>query len=187
MKVNGYKCFNKDKTNRYGMPFEEGKTYTVDGPIVFGNDGNGYHMATHLSDVFRYFDTENDNFTVAKVTGMDECVAFDDDYNAYYDMYACKTIRINHFMSREEIIDEMLKCNIPYQLTNFFRTFYLTYEEKVLFARKFRNNAEVIKSLLFYQFHYDRVFVEFGYQVDPEQLEKVLTDGQDSNQRGKGK
>ena len=27
-------------TNRYGVPFEEGKTYTVHGELEFGNDGN---------------------------------------------------------------------------------------------------------------------------------------------------
>ena len=58
--VKGYKAFNKDKTNRYGLPFTEGVTYKVGGDISFGNAGNGFHMCTHLSDVFRYFDAIDD-------------------------------------------------------------------------------------------------------------------------------
>ena len=29
MKRNGFKAFNEDYTNRYGMRFEEGKTYRL--------------------------------------------------------------------------------------------------------------------------------------------------------------
>ena len=51
MRVKGYKCFFKDKTNRFGIPFEEGEEYHIEGSIRFGNKGNGFHMCVHLSDV----------------------------------------------------------------------------------------------------------------------------------------
>ena len=44
MEINGYKAFNKDRTNRYGKPFEEGKKYHARGSISFGNSGHGSHM-----------------------------------------------------------------------------------------------------------------------------------------------
>ena len=99
MIIKGYKCFNKDKTNRYGMPFEDNTHYHMDGDINFGNDGNGFHMCTHLSDVFRYFDTKNDNFIVAKVIGWGEYQKRDlpDDFEGYYDMFCVSDIYIDKF------------------------------------------------------------------------------------------
>ena len=63
--VKGYKAFNCDATNRYGMPFTEGQTYRVEGEISFGNRGNGFHMCTAWSDVFRYVNATEEDVLVA--------------------------------------------------------------------------------------------------------------------------
>ena len=106
--VRGYKAFNIDATNRYGKPFTEGETYQVEGEIKFGNDGNGYHMCTALSDVFRYVDATEKNVLVAEVTGRGEYAKYDDIYYGYYDMYSFEEITIDRFMTRDEIIEKML-------------------------------------------------------------------------------
>ena len=64
--VKGYKAFNNDATNRCGKPFTEGETYRVDGEIRFGNEGNGFHMCTFLSDVFRYVNAIDEEVLVAR-------------------------------------------------------------------------------------------------------------------------
>ena len=79
MEVKGYKAFNNDKTNRYGIPFEEGKTYTVNEQVSFGNNGHGFHMCANLADVFRYFHYEDDEVCVAEVTGKGTIVKYDDE------------------------------------------------------------------------------------------------------------
>ena len=175
MILRGYKAFNKDHTNRYGKPFLEGEIYKTEGPLRFGNDGNGFHMAKNLSDVFRYFDAEHDNVSVARVTGFGNSVEFNDEYYGYYDMYAFEYLRVDHFMSRAEIIETMLRCKTPYLLVHFFQTFSLTEEEKTLFAREFRDNNEVMPHLLYYQYGYQDAYGK--REIEQKSLGKVKRHG----------
>ena len=182
--VKGYKAFNKDATNRYGKPFTEGETYRVIGEIKFGNDGNGFHMCTALSDVFRYVDAVEDDVIVAEVTGKGKKACFDDNYYGYYDMYACEEITIDKFLSREEVIEEML--NSPsHQVKKFIVTYRLTREEAIRFARKFRRDTEVIKALLYYHFGVEEIYKQNN--DEKECLRLVLKHGQDNNKGRKGK
>ena len=119
--VKGYKAFNCDSTNRYGMPFTEGSTYSVEGDISFGNKGNGYHMCTSLSDVFRYVNATDEDVLVAKVTGSGDRVKFDDNYYGYYDMYSVREITIDKFLTREEVIGIMLNST-SFQVRKFLIT-----------------------------------------------------------------
>ena len=128
--VKGYKAFNKDKTNRYGVPFMEGATYKVSGEISFGNNGNGFHMCTYLSDVFRYFNS--DDVVVAQVVGRGDRVKYDDEYEGYYDMYSVRELYINRFMSREEVISRMLNDN-SINVIKFIKTFKMSSAEKIEF------------------------------------------------------
>ena len=86
--IKGYKCFNKNLINRYGIPFEVGKTYKVDGNISFGNNGNGFHMCVNLEDTLRYFDGFNTEIDICEVIGDGNFVLFEDNYYGYYDMYS---------------------------------------------------------------------------------------------------
>ena len=183
--VKGYKAFNKDKTNRYGVPFEEGKTYKINGPIIFGNNGNGYHMCTVLADVFRYVDDFDENVTVAEVTGKGNYEKYDDEYYGYYDMYAFEEITIDKFLSRAEVIDKMLNSS-SFEVKKFLRTCRLNEEEKVLFAKKFRSDIDVIKCLLYYHFGCTEIYIN-DYNFGNEYLRLVLKYGQDSNKGRKRK
>ena len=42
MVIKGYKAFDNGLINRYGKKFELEKTYTTEGKISFGNNGNGF-------------------------------------------------------------------------------------------------------------------------------------------------
>lgn len=189
MEIRGYKCFNKDKTNRYGMFFQEGKKYSVDGVVSFGNNGNGFHFCENLSDVFRFFDVLNGNYTVASVIGSGVVVKRDDEFYGYYDMFSCSDIYIEKFLTRDEIIEKMLSVNSFVQLRNFLVTFPLNEDEKYLFYSKVKNNKALLLVLLYYQFGLKDIYYNADNMMleEVKKLGKVIDNGQDSNKRSKGK
>lgn len=136
MERKGFKGFNEDMTNRYGEHFEEGKTYHVDKKIGFGNDQYGYHFCENIEDIFRYFDCSK-GIKVARVTASGNMVEGRDEYYEYFDMYSAETIHIDHVMTREEIILEILN-RTPLQACRFIRTgFKLSDEEDAMFRSRF--------------------------------------------------
>lgn len=189
MKIKGYKCFNKDKTNRYGMLFQEGMKYSVDGVVSFGNSGNGFHFCQNLSDVFRFFDVQSGNFMVASVIGSGVVVRRDDEFYGYYDMYSCSDIYIEKFLKREEIIEIMLQNNSFIQLRNFIVTFPLRDDEKYKFYTKVKGNKPLLLALLYYQFGLKNIYYVADDMMleDVKKLGKVIDNGQDSDKRSKGK
>ena len=188
MVVKGYKCFNGNKTNRYGVPFEEGKDYHVDGEIRFGNKGNGFHMCVHLSDVFRYFDTSDNDFCVAEVTckGKFQLREFPDDFEGYYDMYAFSDMHIDKFLSREEIISKMLEA--PYNdVKKFLRTFVCTEDEIRLFINKYKVDIDILSIILFYHYKNRGTYYMSEEERRKELRKEMREHGQDCNKGSKGK
>ena len=165
----GYKIFNSNGENRYGKKMEKGKSYSVLGNITFGNQGNGFHFCKNLSDVFRYYDTVNGDFVVAKVIGSGNIVTYNDEYYGYYDMYACEKIHIVDFLERREIIEKMLKDN-TFAIKKFIMTFKMTEEELTLFKYRFQNDIEIIRLLEYYQERKINVF-EKVYKKDRKDYE----------------
>lgn len=106
--IKGYKAFNADLTNRYGIPFEEGKKYSVNGHAVFGNHGNGFHFCERLEDTLRYFDAMDGEVLFAEVVGSGDIVEYSDEYYGYYDMYAATEIEVLRVLTREDIINMYL-------------------------------------------------------------------------------
>lgn len=111
MEIQGYKAFYKNHTNRYGVLFEEGKIYNIEGQIKFGNTGNGHHFCKRFEDTLRYFDGKSDNVSFAKVIGSGIITEYSDDYYGYYDMYACSQLKIISFLSDKDIFD-LIKSNV---------------------------------------------------------------------------
>lgn len=183
MEVKGYKAFNLDATNRYGKPFTEGETYRIDGDVRFGNDGNGFHMCTSLSDVFRYVNATNEDVLVAEVTGRGSYERRDDTYYGYYDMFAFEEITIDKFLSREEVINKMLGSPI-HEVKKFLMTCRLSDQEKILFIRTFRSDIDVIKCLLYYHFGCTEIY-KSDYNFGNEYMRLVLKYGQDNNKGSK--
>lgn len=181
MEVKGYKIFNKDKTNRYGKEFVEGKKYIVGGKISFGNRGNGFHMCVHLSDVFRYVDTEDNDFVVAEVKGSGQTCLHEEPncFEGYYDMYSCSEIKVVRFLSRKEIIDLMLEAN-EFEVLKFIRTFKLTTSEAIQFYKKFRSCKAIVCALMYYHFDYKNVYEDVEKKKTLT-FKKVFDDGEDNS------
>jgi len=187
VEIKGYKAFNKDHTNRYGVPFEEGKSYHADGPIRFGNNGCGFHMCVHLSDVFRFFDPKNVDVAAVTASGTFDEGEYDDWQEPYYDMYAVSDIHIDKFLSREEILEIMMNASAS-DIVKFMATFDITDEEALMLLRanRYKDCLEKLKKA--YLYYLKGINVYFMEKEDCERvLRKVLVDGQDSNQRSKGK
>lgn len=177
--VKGYKAFNQDMTNRYGIPFSVGHTYQATGAISFGNNGNGFHMCKNLCDVFRFFPCFEQEIKVAEVTGAGQLVRYDDEYNGYYDMYAVEILYIKNILTRDNIISSMLMTH-ELNLKKFLMTFSLTEEEKRKFLQKYYQNKQIISWLLYYQYGRKDAFTLNSEQTQLE-LRKVLTYGQNNN------
>ena len=124
-KIKGYKAFhNMQDIN--GNTYEVGKTYTVEGPIKYNK--NGYHFCENLVDILRYYDGLNNDIDICKVLGYGEIDVYNDYYNEYFNMYAASDITILNKLSREEIIDTVLKGNI-HLVIRFIAGYKLTEEE----------------------------------------------------------
>ena len=81
MEIKGYKAFDNGLINRYGKKFEVDKTYTTEGKISFGNDGNGYHFCQNIEDTLRYFDATEGDVVIAEVTATGDIAECEDEYN----------------------------------------------------------------------------------------------------------
>lgn len=140
MEQYGFKVFLKGLKNRYGYTFEVGRLYLVNGPISWGNRGNGFHFCKNLEDCLRYFDSQTEEIEVAVVRGFGQIKKQDDEYFGYYDMFVSEGIDIIRVLTREEIIEYMLATTEDRQL-RFIEHFNLTDEEKLLFETEKLDNA----------------------------------------------
>lgn len=163
MVIRGYKAFNNDMSNRYGMHFEEGKEYSVSGPVLFGNKGNGFHFCKRLEDTLRYVDAMNDDIKIAEVIGSGDIVESYDDYYGYYDMYVASDLKIVRVLDRDEIIEMYL--NMPeYRVERFAMGYKLDDNEIVKFKLKYLDATRVLQAIAYYQegdkdaYSIDRVF-----------------------------
>lgn len=148
--INGYKCFKKGLINSYGVSFQVGETYRSTGKIVFGVDGNGFHMCERLEDTLRFFDTFQEDVDICSVVGFGNYIKRSDKYNDYYDMYVVENIRIVRKLTREEIV--LYGLNLPeMRLIRFLSLFKLDDIEKKLFLEKFNGDRLVNEYIDYYQ------------------------------------
>lgn len=146
----GYKCFNKDMTNRYGQTFEVGKTYFIDGKIKFGNNGHGFHMCERMEDTLRYFDAMQEEVNICFVLGSGEIVSYVDEYYGYYDMFAVSSLKIIKQLTREETILKGLLLN-EVNVKRFISGYKLRPTEINIFKTKFCNDLSVLETIEYYQ------------------------------------
>ena len=152
-----YKAFNEGLVNRYGDKFEIGKIYSVNGPVKWGNNGHGFHMCIYPENCFRYFDSEN--CELALVKGFGEMKCYEDEYNAYYDMYVCECMEILRILNRNEIIEQALTL-YTYRIENFLKTFKLNADEIELFKEAYKKSDRVLKFISYYQENDKDAFVK---------------------------
>lgn len=77
MKQRGFKAFNKNMENQYGIKFEEGKIYTIPEHIILtkGTQGTGFHYTPNLEDTLRYVDGMIEEIKIASVTASKEIIS----------------------------------------------------------------------------------------------------------------
>lgn len=155
----GYKCFNKDMTNRYGLVFNEGCFYKSDKEPKFGNDGHGFHFCKNLEDTFRYFPAieDSDSICVCMVRGFGNIKTYDDDYYGYYDMYVADNIEILKKLSREEIFEYVLKCYKD-RVIRFIKTYKLNDYEIEVLMKKYSNDNSINNVIEYFQFGNTEVY-----------------------------
>ena len=146
----GYKCFNEDMTNRYGISFEVGKIYVIFGTIQFGIHGHGFHMCKNMEDPLRYIDAMKSNDSICKLRGSGQLDSNRDEYNRNYDMFAVEKLEILKKLSREEIIEMALDFNWC-RVIRFLKGFRLTEEERELFRKQFCHEPSVLDIISYYQ------------------------------------
>ncbi len=140
--LNGYKCINKDFSNRYRtITYEIGKKYVVDGPLSFGNRGNGFHFTTYMEDCFRYFN--NKESILCEVIGSGNILMFDDDYYGYYDMAVSSELEILRLISNEEILNNVLKMPVHRRI-KFLATFELSVEDALFLEPHLTSREDLI-------------------------------------------
>lgn len=150
MEIIGYKCFNKDLTNRYGRKMNVGEKYTANGAVNFGNVGHGFHFCKNIEDTFRYFPANEKEISVCLVKGTGEIVEYEDEYNGYYNMYSAEHIEILKQLNRDEVIEIGLKLS-PYRVCRFIQCFKLSNDEIELFKEKFSDYKTVLQYIDYYQ------------------------------------
>jgi hypothetical protein len=148
MQVEGYKCFNYDMTNRYGVKFEVGCEYYLLEDVKFGE--SGFHFCKRLEDTLRYFDCRSNNFCICEVIGSGGISEGFDDYYGYYEMYSSNQIRIVRKLEREDIIRYALNLNLE-RVKRFIMCFRLLDSEIELFKNKFKKYQEVLNFISYYQ------------------------------------
>lgn len=148
--IRGYKAFNKDMTNRYGQTFEEGKNYSVVGPLIYGNKGNGFHFCKRLEDTLRYFPALKEEIKIAQVETKNEVQENWDDYYGYYDMYVARTLTIDKILTREEIISMFLDL-YDERVVRFLAGYRLTEKEIEIFRLKYPSSRKIQLAISYYQ------------------------------------
>lgn len=143
----GFKCFNQGLKNAFGEQLILDKKYVYDGPIKFRY--NGFHICVNLEDTLRYFDGFHNEVDICEAIGYPRSVLFEDEYNGYYDMYACQGLILTKLLTRTDILNRADAMN-----ENSFRRFAMGYrltkEELDYFKNKYRNNINVLEHLIYY-------------------------------------
>ena len=152
--VKGFKAFNADMTNLYGQPFKENEIYRIpsDKKLTAGTKGTGIHFTLHLEDAFHYFEAIQQPVKVARVSALGKVVTFNDpfEYYGFYDICATDTLRIDHIMTREEILTHMLTTPGANLLT-FIRDYKLENNETEQILTRFPNNINISLAIDYYQ------------------------------------
>lgn len=159
MEIYGYKCVNKDKTNRYGITYELNKTYTIKDPnknISFGNNGYGFHFCLNLEDTLRYFDAINNEVIIYLVKGFGDIIEYEDEYNGFYNMYVSSNMEFIKELTREEIINYALTLNSE-RIKRFISLFKLNDSEINLIKNKY-NSLIINQYIEYYQYNNKEAF-----------------------------
>lgn len=158
----GFKAFNKDMKNQYGIQFEEGRVYKIPEDIVLtkGPTGTGFHYTPYLEDTLRYVNGMIEEIKIARVIAKKEIITFDDEYNGYYDISSTREIVIDHVLTREEIMTYMLNRS-SMSMQRFIKGYKLTEQELNIIKEKYKNDISVNLAISYYQEQDKQAYVKF--------------------------
>ena len=145
----GYKAFDYDLVNRYGMKFELNVEYSLSGELKFGNNGNGFHFCTNLEDTLRYVDGAN--AIIVMVEALGNLKQYDDEYNGYYDMFVTNKIKIIKVLTKEDIFNYMFKLPEFRMIRLISSYFQFSEEDLQMLEMLYQNNDSIIKAIRYYQ------------------------------------
>ena len=168
----GYKSVDKNYKDISGNILEENKIYHVDGKIIFGNGGNGYHFAKKLEDTLRYQLNDDDFLTrpnIAKVIGFGDIVESFDEYYGYYELYAASNIKILKYLKEDEIIAYALSLRED-RMLRFVSLYRLNSNEIKLLKNKY---LSVDLALLYYQMKMHNTY-ELFHSNNYEKIKKLV-------------
>lgn len=171
-KIIGYKSVDKNYKDISGNIVEEHKTYHVDGDIIYGNGGNGYHFAKKLEDTLRYQLSDEDFLTrpnIAKVIGFGDIVESFDEYYGYYELYAASNIKILKYLKEDEIIAYALSLRED-RMLRFVSLYRLNSNEIKLLKNKY---LSVDLALLYYQMKIHNTY-ELFHSNNYEKIKKLV-------------
>ena len=148
--IRGYKAFH-NMQGRNGTSYEVGETYTTDEPIEYQK--SGYHFCERIEDVLRYYDGFRDDINICLVEGSGVIDTYNDEYNEYFDMHSVSRLTILKELTRDEIINTVIKENI-YSIKRFIAGFKLTEKEINEISDEFKE--EIIRDYIDYYQNDDR-------------------------------
>lgn len=153
--MKGYKLLDIGLINEYGFKYEINKIYTLEGELKWNH--NGFHFCTHIEDTLRYRDKEKGTFEIVEVESLGNLVDgsnVENDYYGYETGYATDKFKIIKIVSREELIDIVLKSNNINRITRLIYSIPLS-EEEIAKIKEMYSNKELINQYIDY-YQYDK-------------------------------
>ncbi|MBQ7789623.1 MAG: hypothetical protein IJ399_00010 [Bacilli bacterium] len=153
--MKGYKLLDIGLINEYGFKYEINKIYTLEGELKWNH--NGFHFCTNIEDTLRYRDKEKGTFEIVEVESLGNLVDgsnVENDYYGYETGYATDKFRIIKIITREELIDIVLKSNNINRITRLIYSIPLS-EEEITKIKEMYPNKELINQYIDY-YQYDK-------------------------------
>ena len=153
--MKGYKLLDIGLINEYGFKYEINKIYTLEGELKWNH--NGFHFCTNIEDTLRYRDKEKGTFEIVEVESLGNLVDgsnVENDYYGYETGYAPDKFKIIKIVSREELIDIVLKSNNINRITRLIYSIPLS-EEEITKIKEMYSNKELINQYIDY-YQYDK-------------------------------
>lgn len=153
--MKGYKLLDIGLINEYGFKYEINKIYTLEGELKWNH--NGFHFCTNIEDTLRYRDKEKGTFEIVEVESLGNLVDgsnVENDYYGYETGYATDKFRIIKIITREELIDIVLKSNNINRITRLIYSIPLS-EEEIIKIKEMYPNKELINQYIDY-YQYDK-------------------------------
>lgn len=153
--MKGYKLLDIGLINEYGFKYEINKIYTLEGELKWNH--NGFHFCANIEDTLRYRDKEKGTFEIVEVESLGNLVDgsnVENDYYGYETGYATDKFRIIKIITREELIDIVLKSNNINRITRLIYSIPLS-EEEITKIKEMYPNKELINQYIDY-YQYDK-------------------------------